>query len=136
KKNEQGEWLPAEPMPGSVNTPMNEGAQTVSQDGQWIVFTGCNRKDGFGSCDLYISYLDDNGWSEAINLGGGVNSDQWESQPSLSPDKRDLYFASRRPGGYGGVDIYVTHLQENGKWSEPENLGPEINTPGDEQSPF
>ena len=65
-----------------------------------------------------------------------VNSDQWESQPCLSPDKRDLYFASRQFGGYGGSDIYVSHLQTNGKWSEPENLGPDINTSGDEQCPF
>ena len=131
-----GEWDIAKPMPGNINTPENEGAQNISQDGQWLVFTGCNRPDGFGSCDLYISYLTPNGWSEAINLGGRINSDQWESQPCLSPDKKDLYFASRRFGGYGGSDIYVSHLQPNGKWGEPENLGPSVNTPGDEQCPF
>ncbi len=136
RQNEKGEWAQAAPLPGAINTPMNEGAQTISQDGQWVVFTACNRRDGFGSCDLYISYLDEQGWSEAINLGGRVNSDQWESQPCLSPDKKELYFTSRRPGGYGGADIYVTRLQPNGKWGDPENLGPQINTPGDEQSPF
>ena len=130
------EWETARPMPGNVNTDQNEGAQMISQDGQWLVFTGCNRPDGFGSCDIYISYLTANGWTEGINLGGRVNSDQWDSQPCLSPDKRDLYFTSRRPGGFGGSDIYVCHLQPNGKWSEPENMGPTINTPGDEQSPF
>ncbi|MGZ5190823.1 MAG: OmpA family protein, partial [Flavisolibacter sp.] len=76
------------------------------------------------------------GWSEALNLGGKINSDQWDSQPSLSPDKRDLYFASRRPGGYGGSDLYVSHLQPNGRWSDPENLGPEVNTSSDETEPF
>ncbi|MCZ2460794.1 MAG: OmpA family protein [Chitinophagales bacterium] len=131
-----GEWDLAQPMEGDINTPQNEGAQNISQDGQWLVFTGCNRRDGFGSCDLYISYLTPQGWSEAINLGGTINSDQWESQPCLSPDKKDLYFASRRPGGYGGSDIYVSHLQPNGRWSDPENLGPSVNTPGDEQCPF
>ncbi|MCR6721310.1 MAG: OmpA family protein [Chitinophagaceae bacterium] len=136
RKTESGEWEPAQPMKGSINTPMNEGAQTISQDGTWLVFTACNRRDGFGSCDLYISFLEENGWSEAINLGGSINSDQWESQPCLSPDKKELYFASRRPGGIGGSDIYVSRLQPNGKWGTPENLGPEINTPGDEQSPF
>jgi outer membrane protein OmpA-like peptidoglycan-associated protein/tetratricopeptide (TPR) repeat protein len=130
------QWQKARPMEGNVNTEQNEGAQNISQDGQWLVFTGCNRRDGFGSCDIYISYLEKNGWSEAINLGSRINSDQWESQPCLSPDKRDLYFASRRHGGYGGADIYVSHLQENGKWSDPENLGPEVNTSGDEQCPF
>jgi len=133
---ENNNWELAAPLPGDINTPQNEGAQMISQDGQWLVFTGCNRRDGWGSCDIYISYLTPEGWSEAINLGGVVNSDQWDSQPCLSPDKRDLYFASRRTGGYGGSDLYVCHLQDNGKWSLPENLGPEINTAGDESSPF
>ncbi len=129
-------WEKAVPVPGSVNTPMNEGAQNISQDGQLLVFTGCNRPDGFGGCDLYMSRLTPTGWDEATNLGGRVNSDQWDSQPCLSPDKRDLYFSSRRFGGFGGCDIWVCHLQANGKWSEPENLGPSVNTPGDEQCPF
>ena len=135
-KKDSNQWTKAKPIEGNVNTEQNEGAQNISQDGQWLVFTGCNRPDGFGSCDIYISYLDKNGWSEAINSGGWVNSDQWESQPCLSPDKRDLYFASRRVGGFGGSDIYVSHLQPNGKWGEPENLGDGINTSGDEQCPF
>jgi len=129
-------WDIAQPMQGNVNTPQNEGAQNISQDGQWLVFTGCNRPDGFGSCDLYISYNTPQGWSDAINLGGRINSDQWESQPCLSPDKRELYFASKRMGGYGGIDIYVSRLQSNGKWGEPENLGPAVNTNGDESCPF
>jgi len=134
KNNDQ--WGKANPIEGDVNSDQNEGAQNISQDGQWLVFTGCNRPEGFGSCDIYISYLDKNGWSEPANLGGWVNSDQWESQPCLSPDKRELYFASRRHGGLGGSDIYVSRLQSNGKWGEPENLGEGINTSGDEQSPF
>ncbi|HMU45763.1 MAG TPA: OmpA family protein [Chitinophagaceae bacterium] len=129
-------WDIARPMEGNVNTEQNEGAQNISQDGQWLVFTGCNRPDGFGSCDIYISYNTPEGWSDAINLGGKINSDQWESQPCLSPDKRDLYFASKRFGGYGGIDIYVSHMQANGKWGEPENLGPTVNTSGDESCPF
>lgn len=129
-------WEPSVPVEGEVNTPQNEAAQNISQDGQWLVFTGCNRQDGFGSCDIYISYLGKDGWTEGVNLGGFINSDQWESQPCLSSDKRDLYFASRRQGGFGGIDIYVAHMQDNGKWGEPENLGPGINTSGDEQCPF
>ena len=129
-------WGKAFRLSGNINTPQNEGAQNISQDGKWLVFTGCNRQDGYGSCDLYISYMTENGWSEALNLGGKINTENWESQPCLSPDKRDLYFVSRRPGGYGGSDIYVSHLQPNGKWGEPENLGPQINTSGDEWSPF
>lgn len=132
-----GVWRKAFPLVGKINSPdFNVGAQNISQDGEWLVFTGCDFPEGFGSCDLYISYLTKNGWSEPQNLGRNVNSEFWESTPSLSPDKRDLYFSSNRPGGYGGKDIWVCHRTENGNWSEPENLGPEINTAGDESTPF
>jgi outer membrane protein OmpA-like peptidoglycan-associated protein/tetratricopeptide (TPR) repeat protein len=129
-------WSRANSLMGDINTNLNEGAQNISQDGQWLIFTGCNFPDGYGSCDLYISYLTSDGWSAPENLGNRINTEFWESAPSLSPDKRDLYFASRRPDGYGGSDIYVSHRLPNGKWSEPENLGPEINTQGDESTPF
>ncbi|MEO7393804.1 MAG: flagellar motor protein MotB, partial [Chitinophagaceae bacterium] len=129
-------WDKSQSLKGDVNTPQNEAGQNISQDGQWLVFTANGRPQGFGNFDIYISYLTPTGWSEATNLGGKVNSDQWDSQPCLSPDKRDLYFASRRFGGYGGSDIYVCHMQTNGRWSEPENLGAEINTSGDDQCPF
>jgi outer membrane protein OmpA-like peptidoglycan-associated protein len=65
-----------------------------------------------------------------------VNTDFWESSPSLSPDKRDLYFASSMAGGFGGRDIWVTHRLPTGKWSRPENLGEAVNTNGDESCPF
>jgi outer membrane protein OmpA-like peptidoglycan-associated protein len=131
-----GQWLNAESLSGNINTEQNEGAQTISQDGQLLVFTGCNFPDGFGNCDLYYSILTRQGWSLPKNLGGRINTEFWESAPCLSPDKRDLYFASRVPGGYGGTDIYVTHHLPNGQWSDPENLGPGINTAGDETCPF
>ena len=132
-----GKWSKAHPLPGNINsTTFNEGAQNISQDGKWLLFTGCNFPEGLGSCDLYISYLTKNGWSEPQNLGRNVNSEFWESTPSLSPDKRDLYFSSNVPGGFGGKDIWVCHRDENGKWSEPLNLGAEINTAADESTPF
>lgn len=131
-----GKWSRATPLPGDINTDANEGAQTISQDGQWLIFTGCNFRDGYGSCDLYISYLTLDGWSAPMNLGPKVNSEGWDSAPTLSPDKRDLYFASKRNDGYGGIDIYVSHYLPNGQWSEAENLGPEVNTAGDESCPF
>ena len=133
-RKKEGGWEKAKALE-KINTAMNEGAQMISQDGKWLVFTGCNRPDGLGGCDIYFSFLNQDGWSEPINAGGRVNTDQWESQPCLSSDKKDLYFASRRLGGFGGSDIYVSHLI-NGKWSLPQNLGPQINTFGDEQCPF
>lgn len=131
-----GKWSKALPLEGNINTDANEGAQSISQDGQWLIFTGCNFPDGYGSCDLYISYLTMDGWSAPVNLGNKVNSDGWDSAPTLSPDKRDLYFASKRNDGYGGSDIYVSHYLPNGQWTEAENLGPEVNTAGDESCPF
>jgi outer membrane protein OmpA-like peptidoglycan-associated protein/tetratricopeptide (TPR) repeat protein len=132
-----GKWGKAYPLPGNINSPtFNEGAQNISQDGKWLIFTGCNFPEGLGSCDLYISFLTKTGWSEPQNLGPNVNSEYWESTPSLSPDKRDLYFSSNVPGGFGGKDIWVCHRNENGRWDAPLNLGPDINTAGDESTPF
>ncbi len=131
-----GKWSNAKPLGGKVNTNLNEGAQNISQDGQLLIFTGCNYPEGQGSCDLYFSVKTNNGWSEPQNLGPVVNTDFWESSPSLSPDKRDLYFASSRAGGFGGRDIWVTHRLPTGKWSRPENLGEAVNTSGDESCPF
>jgi outer membrane protein OmpA-like peptidoglycan-associated protein/tetratricopeptide (TPR) repeat protein len=132
-----GKWSKAKPLEGNINsTTFNEGAQNISQDGQWLFFTGCNFPKGIGSCDLYISHLTKQGWSEPENLGPNVNSEFWESSPSLSPDKKDLYFSSSVPGGFGGRDIWVCHKNANGKWGEPLNLGAEVNTAGDESCPF
>jgi outer membrane protein OmpA-like peptidoglycan-associated protein len=129
-------WTFAKPLAGNINSDNNEGALNISQDGQWLIFTGCNFQNGFGSCDLFISFLTPEGWSAPENMGPNFNTEFWESAPSLSPDKRDLYFASSRPGGYGGNDLYVSHRSDNGRWSPPENMGPSINTAGDESAPF
>ena len=131
-----GKWSDAKPLGGKVNTNLNEGAQNISQDGQLLIFTGCNYPEGEGSCDLYFSVKTNTGWSEPQNLGPVVNTDFWESSPSLSPDKRNLYFASSQAGGFGGRDIWVTHRLPTGKWSRPENLGEAVNTAGDESCPF
>ena len=132
----QDRWTKSKGLFGNINTNRNEGALTISQDGEWLIFTGCLFPEGYGSCDLYISYLTPDGWSSPENLGRRVNSSEWDSSPSLSPDKRDLYFASTRPGGYGGSDIYVSRRLSNGIWSDPENLGASVNTAGNEIYPF
>lgn len=129
-------WKPAKSLPGDINTQLNEGAQNISQDGEWLIFTGCNFPEGFGSCDLYISYLTPQGWSTPENLGEVINTEAWESAPSLSPDKRDLYFASNRAGGLGKSDIYVSHRMPDGQWSTPKNAGTRINSAGNESCPF
>lgn len=130
-----GKWNSAMPLAGEINTPLKEGAQQISQDGKWLVYTG-QYPDGYGSFDIYFSILNAEGWSAKINAGPKVNSAFWESAPCLSPDKTELYFSSDRPGGYGGIDLYVSRMLANGKWSEAINLGPAINTAGDETGPF
>lgn len=129
-------WRQAKPLPGGVNTPRNEGAQHISQDGKVLVFTSCDAPEGYGSCDLYYSLLTRKGWSDPINMGHVINTEFWESQPSIAPDKRALYFAARSPDGFGGSDLYVSYIMPDGKWGTPLNMGPEINTSGDETSPF
>lgn len=120
---------------GDINEEPYKGAITISQDGEWLIFAG-DFKEGFGTFDLYISYYTPTGWSEPENLGRNINTESWESAPSLSPDNRELYFTSTQPGGYGAADIYVSYRQSNGKWGPSKNLGPNINTKGDDQAPF
>lgn len=130
-------WDTAIPFSSQINTTKyNEGAQSISADGMYLFFTGCNRPDGLGRCDIYVSHKNGKDWGTPFNLGAPVNSPYWESQPSISPDGSTLYFVSNRPGGLGGYDIWKSHLKEDGTWGEPVNLGPEINTIYDEQTPF
>lgn len=120
---------------GDINLEPSKGGINISQDGEWLLFAGNFAGKGYGNFDLYMSYDTPNGWSEPVNLGGNINTEFWESSPSLSPDKNALYFSSDRPGGYGGKDLYVSY-RVNGKWQPAENMGPEINTAGDELAPF
>lgn len=131
-----GKWQKATYLSDQINTPQyNEGAQSITQDGKVLFFTGCNRPDGLGRCDIYISQKKGDDWGKPFDISPPVNTTGWESQPSISSDGRTLYFVSNRKGGYGGYDIWKSTLTEKG-WSDPENLGPNINTSMDEQSPF
>jgi len=121
---------------GDINIEPAKGAITVSQDGEWMLFAADISGKGYGGFDIYISYYTPQGWSEPQNMGESINTEFWESSPSLSPDKRALYFSSNRPGGYGGLDLYVSYRQANGKWTPAVNMGPAINTAGDEFAPF
>jgi len=131
-----GKWQTATFLSENINTPRyNEGALSLSQDGKVLFFTGCNRPDGLGRCDIYIAQKKGDDWAKPFDISPPVNSSAWESQPSINADGRTLYFVSNRKGGYGGYDIWKSTLGDKG-WSEPENLGPNINTSFDEQSPF
>ncbi len=135
-----GEWQAREPVV-SLNTNSNEGAQTLSADGNWMFFTACGRKGGKGSCDIWFSRRTAEGWSQPTNLGAPVNTPFWESQPSFSSDGRTLYFVSSRPGGLGKKDIwkaYITGYKKDGTpfFGKVDNLGENINSDADENSPF
>jgi outer membrane protein OmpA-like peptidoglycan-associated protein len=128
-----GEWTTAIPLGHPVNTYGNEGAATISPDGMQFIYTACNRGDGMGSCDLYISKREGGKWSAPENMGAPVNTAHWESQPSIAPDGKTLYFAREYEGR---ADIFVTILDEHGQWETPVNLGEPINTSSFENSPF
>jgi hypothetical protein len=88
-----------------------------------------------GDYDLYIGVATDEGIRSLRRLAQSTRR-FWEAQPALSPDGRELFFASDRPGGYGGVDLYVSRRNASGRWGNPVNLGPAVNTPCDELTPF
>jgi outer membrane protein OmpA-like peptidoglycan-associated protein len=134
-KNEQGDWGEPTSISAKINSELNEGTCAISADGRTLVFTSCQGREGFGSCDLYISYKHGDDWSKPENLGSSINSIAWESQPSLSADGRTLYFVSNRKGGLGGRDIWVSANKE-GEWGVPLNLGDKVNTSNEEVSPF
>lgn len=133
----QGRWNEAIYLPGNINRPeYNEGAGSVSGDGNTLYFTLCDRPGVIGRCDIYSSERINDHWGTPHNLGPPINTEGWESQPSISSDGNTLYFISSRPGGYGGFDIWRSEKNYYGNWGAPVNLGPKINTPGNEISPF
>lgn len=134
--NTEGYWGLSRNAGAPLNTAGNEGAQSISSDGRYMYFTACDRTDGQGRCDLYFSTFDGTRWSPGVNIGTPVNSTYWESQPSISPNGRMLFFVSNRPGGLGGMDIWYSIRGSDGKWGKPLNPGKSINTEGDEFSPF
>lgn len=136
-EKQSDKWTNPRQLSNKINTEKyNEGAQSISPDGKYLFFTGCNRPDGLGRCDIYVSHRQGVSWGTPFNLGSPINTQYWESQPAISPDGSTLYFVSNRPGGIGGYDIWKSTLQNDGYWGKPENLGPDINTPYDEQTPF
>lgn len=132
-------WSKAKPL-SDVNTPDNEGAQTLSADSKILFFTACNRQDGYGSCDIYFSRFINDRWTEPKNAGADLNTNSWEGQPSFSSDNKYLYFSSNRGGGKGQKDIWRIEFRgfsESGDpvWMDAENLAV-LNTSGNEISPF
>lgn len=131
-----GIYEKATPLQGALNQQPSKGGLIISQDGQQLIFAGNFQGQGFGDFDLYLCEATPDGWSLPYNLGSQVNTEFWESSPTLSPDKQELYFSSNRPGGFGGKDLYISRRLPNGRWGKAENMGPNFNTASDELAPF
>jgi outer membrane protein OmpA-like peptidoglycan-associated protein/Tol biopolymer transport system component len=129
-------WNTALNAGSPLNTPSNEGAQTLASSGNYMFFTACDRPGAVGSCDIYFSVYNDGRWTQPYNLNSPVNTPMWESQPSVSSDGKVLYFSSSRPGGFGGKDIWYSILDSSSRWKSPVNMGMDVNSEGDEMSPF
>jgi len=112
------------------------GGVSFSPDGHMLYFTGCHWPNGKGSCDLYQSRRKDTTWQKPQPMGYNINTSRWESQGVVSSDNRMLIFASRRPGGKGGSDLWMSVRQKDGQWGRPVDMGDSINTPGNEMAPF
>ena len=126
-----------------VNTVLNEGVASISFNGKTLYFTGCNRPDGYGDCDIYRVTLNGDTWLRPVNLGKNVNSEYFDSQPSISPDGSRLYFVSTRKGPnssgnnkYEEMDIWYSDWDDDlEEWKPAANAG-SINTRGKDCSPF
>ena len=135
-RDEVGQWTAPVSISPNINSRLNEGTCTISADGRTLIFTSCEGRQSYGSCDLYVSYRIGEEWSVPENLGPNINTRAWESQPSLSADGRELFFVSDRAGGLGKRDIWMSRRDEKGLWMKAWNIGAPINTPEDEVSPF
>jgi outer membrane protein OmpA-like peptidoglycan-associated protein len=124
------------PLSDTLNFAAKKGSMSLSADLQTLYYAADYAEQGYGRYDIYKVQRSPWGWSKPKNLGQKINSDYWESAPSIAPDGNAIYFASNRPDGYGGIDIYVSYKNEKGFWEEAINLGPSINTKGDDQTPF
>jgi len=130
-----GAWQTATPIE-NINTEENEGSSYIAANGQLIVFNRCSDRSGYGGCDLYFSEKKNGTWTQPENMGQPINTKGWEAQPSLSADGQLLYFSSNREGGKGGRDIWLTYRRASGRWAKPINLGTNVNTTSDDESPF
>ena len=135
KKNEKGEWQRPEAVAGELNTDMDEGIAAFSPDGQTMYLTKARRSPTSNtSVEIFTSRRSDASWSAPQKFEITADTLSAVGHPAVSPDGRYLYFSSDMPGGYGGKDIWRINLQEKG--GSLENMGPQINTAGDEMFPY
>ena len=124
-------WTKPEKLNKNVNTDFHESSASLSSDGKTLYFVS-NRTDGLGDRDIWMSQKDEKGkWGKAVNLGPTINTKYGEEGVFIHPDGKTLYFSSQGHNTMGGYDIFKS-VKENGKWSEPVNIGYPVNTPDDD----
>ncbi len=132
-----GEWIKARKITKELNADEYTSVVSISRDGRKLFLL---RKDILTAKEdegnIYMSERVGDKWSPMKKLNKNINTTKWETHASLSADGTKLYFSSERDGGYGGLDIYVSTIDENGEWGPAENLGPEVNSPFDDEYPF
>ena len=129
--------------PVNLGSPVNTGgldnlSSYISPDGLELYFNSYNRSGGYGEYDIWLTTraTRDDPWGEPENLGPTVNSSAWDFAASISPDALELYFTSRRSGGYGSDDIWVSRrATKNDPWEQPTNLGSIVNSSASESGP-
>jgi outer membrane protein OmpA-like peptidoglycan-associated protein len=127
-----GQWTKSRPLDKPVNSKYWESHASISKDNKTLYFTS-NRRGGLGEMDIFKSSLDEEGnWDDPENLGSTINTSLNEDTPFITEDGKSLYFSSQGHNSMGGYDIYVSHLNDNGEWAEPVNLGYPVNTTDDD----
>ncbi len=129
-----GKWTLPVNMGRAINSEDWESQPCLSADGMTLYFTS-KRKGSDGKADIYVSHQNDEGaWSIAKPIKGKINTKGHEQTPFIHPDGKTLYFKSDGHPGFGGLDIFMSKLQDDGTWGEPINLGKPINTVNNEGS--
>lgn len=145
EKDESKKWMTAQNLGSPINTKNNEGAPSLSADGEILFFTACELygdygggRRGLGSCDIFYTLKEGKNWIKPMNLGNNINTGHWETQPSFSSDGTTLYFVrgKRDRSGNRTGDIYSSRLNSEGYWTEPIKLPNNVNTPANEESVF
>ena len=136
--DDEGHFKAPKPFIGEVNGKFHDGTASFNQGQSVMVFTRNNTtgksKRGLIDLKVYTAHQHNNYWADVEELP--FNSNEYSTcHPTMTKDGRKLYFSSNRPGGYGGMDIYVA-VAKGGEWSEPQNLGPAVNSSGNEIFPF
>ena len=137
KLNKKGKWSVPLILPEPVNSEGNEGSVALNKRGTTMYFTKCDvqKKKALG-CNIYVSKRKGKIWGAPTLLQIKVDSNTTLGHPTINDDESILIFSSDLRGGYGGKDLWIVKQQKRGKWSDPVNLGPAVNTKGDEMFPF